>query len=193
MTVGKIKYHDKRAFRKSKRMDKGKEPSHFWYDEKGEKLSFTKSKMLNKVKSFLEKAEDQVSEEQTEGNVSCHGDMVAEGYSSDSSSSSKDSSQQQQIESGSHGKLEQTEDVDSQTEENAVSKKELSEMLRADCGTVKNVSHKKKKKKNRKKVKMPPEVANSEDLRKYWAQRYRLFSRFDEGVRLDRGGYALSE
>lgn len=25
------------------------------------------------------------------------------------------------------------------------------------------------------------------DLAKYWAQRYRLFSRFDEGIKLDRG------
>lgn len=59
MTVGKIKYLDKKALRNSKKMDKGKEPSHFWYDDKGEKLTFTKSKALNKVKRFLEKADDE--------------------------------------------------------------------------------------------------------------------------------------
>ena len=32
-------------------------------------------------------------------------------------------------------------------------------------------------------------VRKSPELRKYWHQRYRLFSRFDEGVRLDREGW----
>lgn len=44
-----------------------------------------------------------------------------------------------------------------------------------------------KKKKRRKKHPVPPEMAADPELAKYWAQRYRLFSRFDEGVRLDRG------
>lgn len=30
-------------------------------------------------------------------------------------------------------------------------------------------------------------MAAEPQLAKYWAQRYRLFSRFDEGIRLDRG------
>lgn len=49
---------------------------------------------------------------------------------------------------------------------------------------------KKKKRKNRKRrkdVAMPPEIAAEPELAKYWAQRYRLFSRFDEGIKLDHG------
>lgn len=34
---------------------------------------------------------------------------------------------------------------------------------------------------------MPPEIASVPELAKYWAQRYRLFSRFDDGIKLDRG------
>lgn len=34
---------------------------------------------------------------------------------------------------------------------------------------------------------VPPEIAAEPELAKYWAQRYRLFSRFDEGVKLDHG------
>jgi len=34
---------------------------------------------------------------------------------------------------------------------------------------------------------MPPEIAADKELWKYWGQRYRLFSRFDEGIRMDRG------
>ncbi|XP_066575917.1 trimethylguanosine synthase isoform X2 [Amia ocellicauda] len=49
---------------------------------------------------------------------------------------------------------------------------------------------KKKKRKNKRKVyKVPPEIAAEPDLAKYWAQRYRLFSRFDEGIKLDHEGW----
>lgn len=48
----------------------------------------------------------------------------------------------------------------------------------------------KRKKKNRKRLmkeQIAVEMAADPELAKYWAQRYRLFSRFDEGIRLDRG------
>lgn len=32
---------------------------------------------------------------------------------------------------------------------------------------------------------MPAEVSENKELKKYWWQRYRLFARFDEGIRLD--------
>lgn len=49
-------------------------------------------------------------------------------------------------------------------------------------------SNKKKKKKSKKKMPLlPPEIAADPHLAKYWAQRYRLFSRFDEGIKLDEG------
>ncbi|KAH9498364.1 hypothetical protein Btru_008095 [Bulinus truncatus] len=47
----------------------------------------------------------------------------------------------------------------------------------------------KKKKKNKKKkaiIAVPEEIANDAVLRKYWYQRYRLFRRFDEGIKLDK-------
>ncbi|XP_067109575.1 trimethylguanosine synthase isoform X2 [Osmerus mordax] len=63
-----------------------------------------------------------------------------------------------------------------------------------------NQSHpgesRKSKKQKKKKVKrrgrcgaMPPEIAAEPDLAKYWAQRYRLFSRFDEGIKMDHEGW----
>ncbi|XP_074755042.1 trimethylguanosine synthase isoform X2 [Athene noctua] len=53
---------------------------------------------------------------------------------------------------------------------------------------------KKKEKKRRRRNKIalgaiPAEVAADPELAKYWAQRYRLFSRFDEGIKLDREGW----
>lgn len=46
---------------------------------------------------------------------------------------------------------------------------------------------KKKKNKNKKINGLPPEIASVPELAKYWAQRYRLFSRFDDGIKLDKG------
>ncbi|NWZ61469.1 TGS1 synthase, partial [Acrocephalus arundinaceus] len=48
----------------------------------------------------------------------------------------------------------------------------------------------KRRKRNKNALKtIPPEIAADPELVKYWAQRYRLFSRFDEGVKLDREGW----
>ncbi|XP_048020719.1 trimethylguanosine synthase isoform X2 [Megalobrama amblycephala] len=49
--------------------------------------------------------------------------------------------------------------------------------------------NKRKNRKRRKDVEMPPEIAAEPELAKYWAQRYRLFSRFDEGIKLDHEGW----
>ncbi|XP_075126618.1 trimethylguanosine synthase [Leptodactylus fuscus] len=48
---------------------------------------------------------------------------------------------------------------------------------------------KKRKKPKRKAPTLPPEIAADPHLAKYWAQRYRLFSRFDEGIKLDEEGW----
>lgn len=52
---------------------------------------------------------------------------------------------------------------------------------------VAEIKKKKKKNKNKKVIALPPEIAAVPKLAKYWAQRYRLFSRFDDGIKLDRG------
>ncbi|XP_058278822.1 trimethylguanosine synthase [Hirundo rustica] len=48
----------------------------------------------------------------------------------------------------------------------------------------------KRRRRNKKALRtIPPEIAADPELVKYWAQRYRLFSRFDEGIKLDREGW----
>ena len=56
-----------------------------------------------------------------------------------------------------------------------------------ECVELSKKKQKKKKRKRRKKQQVPADMVNEPELAKYWAQRYRLFSRFDEGIRLDRG------
>uniref|UniRef100_W5ME20 Trimethylguanosine synthase n=1 Tax=Lepisosteus oculatus TaxID=7918 RepID=W5ME20_LEPOC len=51
------------------------------------------------------------------------------------------------------------------------------------------VSRKEKKRRKKKAHKVPPEIAAKPELAKYWAQRYRLFSRFDKGIKLDYEGW----
>ncbi|KAK5601599.1 hypothetical protein CRENBAI_023572 [Crenichthys baileyi] len=50
----------------------------------------------------------------------------------------------------------------------------------------KDVMKPNKNPKRRKKQQVPAELAGDTELAKYWAQRYRLFSLFDDGIRLDR-------
>ncbi|KAK7788575.1 hypothetical protein R5R35_000160 [Gryllus longicercus] len=50
---------------------------------------------------------------------------------------------------------------------------------------TRKAQQKKKRKKNKRMSKMPEEIAANPGLVKYWLRRYQLFSRFDEGVRLD--------
>ncbi|KAG5841598.1 hypothetical protein ANANG_G00168310 [Anguilla anguilla] len=91
--------------------------------------------------------------------------------------------------------------MDSDGESDSAPKRELQaldipEYLLPDPpeGQGKAASSRKKKAKNRKKRKkkdmeVPPEIAAEPDLAKYWVQRYRLFSRFDEGIKLDHEGW----
>lgn len=54
-------------------------------------------------------------------------------------------------------------------------------------GSKKKKGTSRKRRKNKGGNPMPVEIAEDPELRKYWGQRYRLFSKFDEGVKLDRG------
>lgn len=59
----------------------------------------------------------------------------------------------------------------------------------------KSQQQKKKKKKQNKRTSLtslPEEVASNKILRKYWIHRYQLFSKFDEGIKLDEGKDSLS-
>nr|XP_018898909.1 PREDICTED: trimethylguanosine synthase isoform X1 [Bemisia tabaci] len=50
---------------------------------------------------------------------------------------------------------------------------------------LKKAKSSRKKSKAQKTQNLPPEIAKNPKLRKYWMRRYRLFSKFDEGIQLD--------
>ncbi|XP_035746613.1 trimethylguanosine synthase [Egretta garzetta] len=76
---------------------------------------------------------------------------------------------------------------------------DIPDYLRAETEDVSQAADekttaKKKEKKRRRRNRIalgaiPAEIAADLELAKYWAQRYRLFSRFDEGIKLDREGW----
>lgn len=46
-----------------------------------------------------------------------------------------------------------------------------------------------KKKKRKRKLNLPAEIKANPKLRKYWQRRYTLFSKFDDGIKLDEGKF----
>ncbi|KAJ1191902.1 hypothetical protein NDU88_001215 [Pleurodeles waltl] len=66
---------------------------------------------------------------------------------------------------------------------------DIPDYLQVEAEVEVNTKKKKKTKKKKNTMPLPPEIAELPHLAKYWAQRYRLFSRFDEGVKLDREGW----
>ncbi|KAG7200350.1 hypothetical protein KM043_017807 [Ampulex compressa] len=56
----------------------------------------------------------------------------------------------------------------------------------SDEDSAKRTQKKKRRKQSKRNISLPTEVDNDKGLMKYWLKRYRLFSKFDQGVKLDR-------
>ena len=63
---------------------------------------------------------------------------------------------------------------------------EIQTMKLSDEDSVKRTQKKKKRKQSKRNISLPAEIDNDKSLLKYWLKRYRLFSKFDQGVKLDR-------
>ncbi|ESO98940.1 hypothetical protein LOTGIDRAFT_113851 [Lottia gigantea] len=72
-------------------------------------------------------------------------------------------------------KLDNTENSELNTEDNVLPE-----------GTSNQKKKGKKKKRKGRLIQPPADIQDDKELCKYWYQRYRLFSRFDEGIQLDR-------
>lgn len=173
---------DRRPFHMSKSLNMTSKPQHIHFDSDGNPLEVKKPKSLMKVKKFLElncsvPGEESTVSESGDANPSSREQScdlwksaneigAGEWTDSDSSSLSCDSEDQSDVEEVSLAE-EATESV-------------------VTNSTLKNPKVKKKRKK-RKLVAVPPEIQADAQLRKYWVQRYRLFSKFDEGIKMDHG------
>ncbi|XP_052031974.1 trimethylguanosine synthase isoform X2 [Apodemus sylvaticus] len=201
-----VRYLEKNVKYKSKYLDMRKQMTvkntHIRFPEESGKPFVRKSKVRSKVEKFLKWVNKQVDEETSQESLS-QNKMQDSCTSSDSEEQDMplekaddlvetrdpEPEQCQTISSASELEAEKSEGVSlvATVPENC-SVEEIPNSPHAETEEIKK-KKKKKKNKNKKINGLPPEIASVPELAKYWAQRYRLFSRFDDGVKLDKEGW----
>ncbi|KAB0391410.1 hypothetical protein E2I00_002714 [Balaenoptera physalus] len=202
----RVRYVHKNVKYKSKYFDMRRQINmknkHIFFTEEPGKTLFKKSKTLSKVEKFLKWVNEPMDEKASQESVS-HNNMQ------DTCTSSGSEEQEVSVEKGDDppetSELEPgkrramspagevgTEKTDRDSTEAAVTDEgDCPAQAAPDCLQVEAEAENKKKKnksKNRKGIGLPPEITAVPELAKYWAQRYRLFSRFDDGIKLERAG-----
>nr|XP_060631317.1 trimethylguanosine synthase [Anolis sagrei ordinatus] len=188
---------------------------HIFFTEEPEVGAFKKSKTLNKVERFLKQVNEPL--EETSQDQTIHASSSSDSEEQENALCSQNNPDVQNCElllpdsnstrhrrnSIEEGKLIiAARDCNSEVPVEEVEKEtcplgrelvplDIPDYLQMETeGEVKPIKKKKnRKKKNRNIPSLPPEIAADPELAKYWAQRYRLFSRFDEGIHLDREGW----
>nr|XP_005563393.1 PREDICTED: trimethylguanosine synthase isoform X4 [Macaca fascicularis] len=202
-----VRYLEKNVKHKSKYLDMRRQVKmknkHIFFTKESEKPFFKKSKTLSKVEKFLTWVNKPMDEEASQESSS-HDNVHDTSTSSDSEeqdmsvkkgddlleTSNPEPEHCQTVSSASELETENCEGdslVAAVPDEQDCVIQEVPDSLQA--GTEAEVKKKKNKKKNKKVNGLPPEIAAVPELAKYWAQRYRLFSRFDDGIKLDREGW----
>ncbi|NXP97124.1 TGS1 synthase, partial [Vidua macroura] len=202
-----VQYLEKKAKLKSRFLDMRKprksKNTHIFFTEKSE-MTCKKSKTLKKVEMFLKQV-SKPEEEDTSQTATPQGKAEA------SSVSSSDSEGQEGVAATLSVKLDAEiqeapsssaactapggNKLEGEAQDTAASGSNEEGAGRPERGAVgEKITVKKKETKRRRRNKnalrtIPPEIAADPELVKYWAQRYRLFSRFDEGIKLDREGW----
>ncbi|XP_029779460.1 trimethylguanosine synthase isoform X2 [Suricata suricatta] len=200
----RVRYLQKNVKYKSKFLDMRRQINmknkHIFFTEESEKPVFKKSKALTKVEKFLRWVSDPVEEAVSPDNLQ------------DSCTSSDSEEQDTSVRTGDDpleasqrgpgpcravsaaGELEAGDSEGDGPGTARADKGDCAAQVAPDSPQADAAAESKKKKKKKKKSRnrrvtgLPPEIAAVPELAKYWAQRYRLFSRFDDGIKLDRGG-----
>ncbi|XP_032738458.1 trimethylguanosine synthase isoform X2 [Lontra canadensis] len=204
----RVRYLQKNVKYKSKFLDMRRQINmknkHIFFTEESEK-AFKKSKTLTKVEKFLKWINEPMDEEASQESVS-HDNVQ------DTCTSSDSEEQEMPVKKGddpletsnpepekchamsSAGELEAEKNEGDSTVVAITDKEDgvtqvTPDSLQVETEVESKKKKKKKKNKNKKVIGLPPEIAAVPELAKYWAQRYRLFSRFDDGIKLDREGW----
>ncbi|XP_058899391.1 trimethylguanosine synthase [Kogia breviceps] len=205
-----VRYLHKNVKYKSKYLDMRRQINmknkHIFFTEEPGKTLFKKSKTLSKVEKFLKWVNEPMEEEASQEPAS-HDNVQDTRTSSDSEEQEvsvekgADPPETSEPEPGKRRAVSPageagTERTDRGSTEAAVPDEGACHAQAApDRGRLEAEAEDKKKKKKKKKSKtrkgigLPPEITAVPELAKYWAQRYRLFSRFDDGIKLDREGW----
>ncbi|NXE79637.1 TGS1 synthase, partial [Cochlearius cochlearius] len=209
-----VQYLEKKAKLKSKFLDMRKprksKNTHIFFTEESE-MSCKKNKTLKKVEEFLKRV-NKLGEEATSQAASPQGKADASSASSDlegqesvtAAQIATPNAENQEPPSSSvaftepegHNLEEEAQDAAASGSDGQGAGRQEHVCGRQLClpAVDEKITTKKKEKKRRRRNRIalgaiPAEIAADPELAKYWAQRYRLFSRFDEGIKLDREGW----
>ncbi|KAM9102198.1 trimethylguanosine synthase isoform X1 [Sarcophilus harrisii] len=207
----KVKYIQKDVKHKTQFLDMRRQINaknkHIFFPEESERSSSRKSKTLSKVEKFLKWVNEPVEgipsqDPQDDAQETCTSsdseeqERSVKKYDDPFEISNLEPEKRDVFSSNNEFEMEKNKDDNkiTVTEQKCVSERQLVTLDIPDYLQVEtDVEAKKKKKKSKKKSKtqnpLPPEIAAVPELAKYWAQRYRLFSRFDDGIKLDKEGW----
>ncbi|XP_069477162.1 trimethylguanosine synthase [Ambystoma mexicanum] len=210
-----VRYLSKNVKSRSKLLDKLRQVStkskHIFFTEESEVAPPAKSKVLNKVQIFLKEVDDPlgVATAETVATEKVNGSSSGSDSEELEISSGKECSTPLPIssleslaqnekpsdsvfctteEAGEVVSPEISQNLESHSQRKLVPL-DVPDYLQMEAEANVNTIKKKKAKRKRNPAPMPPEIADIPHLAKYWAQRYRLFSRFDEGIKLDQEGW----
>ncbi|XP_037658739.1 trimethylguanosine synthase [Choloepus didactylus] len=204
-----VRYLEKNVKHKSKFLDMRRQINmknkHIFFTEESEKPFFKKSKALSKVEKFLKWVNEPMDKEGSQESFSQNNaqDTCTSSDSEEQEVSVKNSDdsleksnpEPEKCHSASAaGECETEKNKDdniaaSVTEKQDCVTQEIPESVQIETEAETKKKKKRKKNKDKKASGLPPEIAAVPELAKYWAQRYRLFSRFDDGIKLDREGW----
>ncbi|KGL83079.1 Trimethylguanosine synthase, partial [Tinamus guttatus] len=189
----KSRFLDMRKPRKSKN-------THIFFPEEPEKTSCQKSKTLKKVELFLKQVvkpleevasqkaipQDKVDKSSTDSSSEDQESVTAQNVKLNAEEHQPQSSTVVTCELGMNNLKEETKEIPANGTDSQDVERETF------VGETKTAEKQQKKRRRRKRItegEIPAQLAADPELAKYWAQRYRLFSRFDEGIKLDREGW----
>ncbi|XP_033738758.1 trimethylguanosine synthase-like [Pecten maximus] len=185
ITEGCVSYKSKH--RKSD-LNLGKKPVHIRFDSDGRELRGSRSKKLNKVKTFLDKCnqDDPSSSVETDNTTATTNENTEFHFAADFATANGIEDVDWSDVSVSSDEENEENEKDFLNLESSVDNNHLPNETKSVISVTKE---KKRRKKKKKQPPIPEEIESDPELRKYWAQRYRLFTRFDEGIKLDREGW----
>ncbi|NWI01743.1 TGS1 synthase, partial [Tichodroma muraria] len=198
-----VQYLEKKAKLKSKFLDMRKprksKNTHIFFTEESE-MTCKKSKILKKVEMFLKQV-SKPEEEDTSQTATPQGKAEASSVSSSDSegqegiTATRSATLDAEIQEPPSSSAACTEPggskLEGEVQDAAASGSDEQGTGRPEHGGGRQLKKETKRRKRNKNAQrsVPPEIAADPELIKYWAQRYRLFSRFDEGIKLDREGW----
>ncbi|NWR72041.1 TGS1 synthase, partial [Centropus unirufus] len=198
-----VQYLEGKAKLKSKFLDMRKpmksKNTHIFFTEESE-MSWKKSKTLRKVEEFLkqvnktgEEATSQTASPQDKAEASSLGCNLEDQESTTAAQTATLKAENQNPPSSSVASCQPGgNNIEEGEQDVAVSSPDGKGYLPVADEKVTAKKEEKKRRRRRNKVALqtiPAEIAADPELIKYWVQRYRLFSRFDEGIKLDREGW----